>query len=204
MTKSTISHKQSFLPIKKIFGITACVVLIIVLCIVLWGLEHQKNFAEISLISLTIISLALFVFLVISLYKGSKIDDNDNKLEIISIPEIPDINTSEHIDFGGEGIAGLLMGILLWIVVSILFVILLWIFTTVIWAGVILCIGMVYWVFFQAVKIVLKHSSVCKNNIVKSILYAALYTILYTSWIYVLVFIANSVLQWQNINTIHF
>lgn len=173
----------------------SCVVILIVFCIVLWGLEHQKNIYEISIISLTILSLALFLFLVISLYKGSKINDTDNKLEIVGTPDIPDINTLGHnIDFGGEGIAGLLMSILLWIVVSLLFMILLWIFTTIIWAGAILCIGMVYWVFFQAVNIVLKHSSTCKNNIVHSIKYAGLYTILYTFWIYALVFIVHSIL----------
>lgn len=195
MKNIRIRQKQSYLPIKKIFIITSCIVILTLLFTVLWGLECQKNIYEISLVSLTILSLTLFLFLVVSLYKGSELNDTDDKIDIVGTPDIPDINTLGHIDLGGEGIAGLLMGILLWIVVSVLFIILLWIFTTIIWAGAIVCIGMVYWVFFQAIKMVLKHSSTCKNNITLSIKYAGLYSILYTFWIYALVFIANYVLQ---------
>jgi hypothetical protein len=43
MKNIRIRQKQSYLPIKKIFIITSCIVILTLLFTVLWGLEYQKN-----------------------------------------------------------------------------------------------------------------------------------------------------------------
>jgi len=64
-------------------------------------------------------------------------------------------------------------------------------FETVVWVMLMIFLGMLYWVFFRALRLVFKNSVKCKGDFSKSVLLGLGYTLLYTSWMYGIVFVAT-------------
>jgi len=84
----------------------------------------------------------------------------------------------------GQAIGEAMSSILLWILVGFLALIFLWFFGMAVWAGMIVFIAMLYWIFFRALRLVFKNSSQCKGNLLKSLGFGIGYTVLYYFWIY--------------------
>jgi hypothetical protein len=90
-----------------------------------------------------------------------------------------------------EGIEGLLISILLWIVMTLLAGVLFYVFGALVWSGVIIFIAMLYWIFFRALRLVFKNANKCKGNLMLSIAYGLFYTTLYNFWIYGVILMAH-------------
>jgi len=186
--------KQTYLSGKSVFVVSFIVIGITVFTVYLTGKSFNHTIVSNFYISLGIISSSLFVFIFYGLFKGVGLIDNypkNIKTEpIISksyiIPEVPDINI-------GEGIVGMILSILLWIVMSILFVVLLFFLEAIVLFSLFAMLGMLYWVFFRALKFIFKKSKETRNNLVKSFIYAVGYTILYTGWIFGMVYLTELV-----------
>ncbi len=99
-------------------------------------------------------------------------------------PDLPSIEV-------GEGIGGLLISILLWIAMSIIMFALLILLETVFWVSIFIILAMLYWVFFRALKFVFSKSKDTKGNIGISALYSLVYTVLYTGWIFGIVYLSE-------------
>lgn len=84
----------------------------------------------------------------------------------------------------GDGITGILLSLILWLLVTVAIGLCFWLFSAVLWIGFVLFIAMLYWVFFRAWRLFFKHTNTCKGHLSKSVLYALAYTILYNCWIY--------------------
>jgi hypothetical protein len=105
--------------------------------------------------------------------------------------KMPDFSMSGNdMDFTDveEGIWGIILGILLWVLVTLLIGFFLWLFGAILWAGIIGIAAMLYWIFFRSVRRVFKYSNKCKGDLVLSFAYGLFYTFLYNFWIYAIIF----------------
>lgn len=192
MKKLTTSQtERQYLTTKKIFIISIIVAALTIIGIWIFGLGQHRTLYENSVLSTTILSVAFFLFLAINLYRGVKLKDDlgritDRITDKNKMPDLSGLNLSGDSipDVGGDGIAGVIVGIIAWLLISILLVFLLWFFGAVLWVIVLIFAAMLYWIFFRALRLVFKNSNKCKNKISKSVSYALFYTVLYNFWIY--------------------
>ena len=98
--------------------------------------------------------------------------------------DTPDIDT-------GDGIGGLILAILLWILMTILIIILLIVLEAIFWFSIFIILTMLYWIFFRAMKFVFSKSKDTKGDIGNSILYSLAYTFLYVGWIFGIVYLTQ-------------
>ena len=181
MTKKLVTSKT-------VFTVTIVVIVLTTLSIWLFGLgKHRTIFAN-SILSTSILSVAFFLFLTVGLYKGIKLKDDigklTDKLKPSKIPNLADAAAGGDFIHVSDGIEGIILNIVLWVVVTILIALFLWLFGAVVWTGIIVFIAMLYWIFFRALRLFLKYSNKCKGNLTTSIAYGLGYTTLYNFWIY--------------------
>ena len=179
------SKTYKLIETKDIFVVSVIVIVLTILGVYFWGLGQHHTFFENSIISTTILSFAFFLFITVGLYSGIKLKDNLGRIVDKYEPvEGLDITPSTVSLDVGEGIAGLIFGIILWIIMAVVFAIALWIFSNVLVIVVLAFIAMLYWVFFRALRIVFKKSSRSRGDLIESMKWGAAYTILYNFWIY--------------------
>jgi hypothetical protein len=173
---------------KTIFTVTIVVIVLTILGIWLFGLGQHKTIFENSILSTSILSIVFFLFLTLGLYKGIKLKDDighlTNKLKPSKIPNLADAVTGGDFIHVGDGIEGVILSIVLWVIVTILIALFFWLFGAVVWTGIIVFIAMLYWIFFRALRLVFKNSNKCKGVLTTSIAYGLGYTTLYNFWIY--------------------
>ncbi len=189
-------------PLKKLlFGKTLLIaflstIIITLLIVYLTGLASHRSILENSIISLTILAICFFSFLTFGLYNGLNVLDNySHKLqlkwrELLSKDYVDgsfDLPSMETPDLG-DGIGGILLGILLWIVVSALFVLLLISLQAIIWLTLLILAAVIYWGLISALKLIFSKSHECEGDLMKSVTFATGYTILYVGWIYGVVY----------------
>lgn len=178
---------------RNIFIITLIVIPLIILSVWILGLGLDNSLFKNSLISTTILSLAFFLFISIGLYRGVKIKHNLGDLEQKNIFFQKNTDIETDIPDIGDEIFEIIFSIILWLIVSMVASYLLWAFETILWITILNFIGILYWIFFRALRLVFKKSSVCKNNFSKSILYGFSFTMLYNFWIYAIIFMTHHI-----------
>ena len=191
--------RKIFITTKSIFSVSLGVILLTILAVWLFGLGQHRTLYENSLLSTSVLSAAFFLFLVVSLYKGIKLKDDIGRItDKIKTENLPDMSMGLDLPSGipdaGEGLAGILLGILAWIVFSFLLVMLIWVFGTLMWAMILAFVAMLYWIFFRALRLVFKKSKACRGNLKASLAYALGYTVLYIFWIYGIILITHFML----------
>ncbi|WP_313578995.1 hypothetical protein [Chishuiella sp.] len=183
------SPSKKYLTTKNIFIISIIVTILTILGIWLLGIGKQRTLFENSLLSTSLLSISFFLFLSINLYNGTKLKDNLGKItDKINKNNIPDISgidlSSNHIPDVGEGIGGLILGLILWFIISVVLIFLITFLGAVLWIMILIFTAMLYWIFFRALRLVFKNSTKTHNNLILSVFYAFVYTILYNFWIY--------------------
>ncbi|WP_299607300.1 hypothetical protein [uncultured Aquimarina sp.] len=188
---------QTYLNGKSVFTVSLIVIVITILTVYFTGINYNRSLTSNFYISLSIISTALFVFMSYGLYKGVILKDDFPKFksfktgDIIpdsgTIPDLPSID----LDLDDELGAGILLSIVLWIVMTILFLILLVLLEAVFWVSIFIILAMLYWIFFRALKLVFAKSKDTIEDLGNSMLYAIGYTALYTGWIFGIVYISQ-------------
>ncbi len=192
---------------------------IVTITVLVFVLSDRSVFVE-SQITLTIISLCLFAFLTTGLYRGVRLerpakDELDRSIQqfdsrdqaagprwsdffgfllSFSPPDLSHVSLP-HIDLAGvsdagDDLVGCLLTLVLWIGVLILLTILLWVLAQVIAALPVFAV-VLYWVFYRALRVVFAKSRACRGRLLRSIEYGLLYTLLYTGWIFALLWIGR-------------
>lgn len=172
-------------------------VLVTVMLVYLTGLTSHRSVLDNSLISLTVLALFFFFFLVIGLYNGLNVLDNySHRLQLSwrnarrRTPDsswassFPDVSAPDV----GDGLGGIIVGIILWIVLSILLIATLVLLQAVVWVTLVLMIIAIYWVFIRGLRLIFSKSPQCEGNFLKSVAYASGYTIMYIGWIYAVIY----------------
>jgi len=192
---------RKYLTGKKVFIVSLLVMAMTILAIWLFGLGQHRTLFENSILSTTILSIAFFLFLTIGLYNGVKLKDdlgkitdkiNKNNMSDISGLDLPG---GDIPDVDGDEIGGIIVGILAWILVSVVLIFLIWFFGAILWTLVLVFAAMLYWIFFRALRLAFKNSNKCKNDLLKSIYYSVAYTILYNFWIYGIIIASHYVIK---------
>ncbi len=170
-----------------VFGLMVTLVLLLIF-------DHHRRFIKDMEITVTVVAGLLFAVLSVGLYYGARVKKREQMtgdLQTVgSLRGITGSDASGCLDFGnlsfdlgsggcGEAIAGLVLGVLL----LVLLVIGLWLFINValiVFFLVSLALG---WVFHRALRQVFAKSKQCRGDLVNSLYYAAIYTVLYTGWL---------------------
>ncbi|HEX6226572.1 MAG TPA: hypothetical protein VFZ52_19260 [Chryseolinea sp.] len=173
---------------KAVFTTSLIVIALTVIAVYFWGLGNHHTFFDNSIISTTILSIAFFSFVTIGLYKGIKLKDNlgtiIDKYRSVDAGDISaNLPSMEPIDVG-EGLVGIILGILLWLVIAVALSVGLWIFSNVLVIAVLIFVAMLYWIFFRALRLVFKNSNKSKGRLLESLKWGFVYTVLYNFWIY--------------------
>jgi len=176
----------------NVFGISLLVAALTLLSVYFWGLGQHRTFFENSIISTTLLSIAFFLFVTVGLYRGIKLKDSIGEITSEKFVRRGTGNSSLSTDLPsadldmdvGDGIVGVIAAIVLWILLAVLLSFLLWIFANLILVVVAAFMGMLYWIFFRALRLVFKNSNKSKGKLLESIKYGLGYTLLYNFWIY--------------------
>ena len=200
LLKMRITNRRTLVNTKSIFIISLLVITITILSVWFYGIGKHRTVIENSFISTSILSIAFFLFISISLFKGTKLKDNLGKItDKINSKKLESLKDITPTDFSGlelgldvaEGIGGIILSIILWIIVTIILSYLFFALGTIIWFSILLFLGMLYWIFFRALRLIFKKSPECSGNFERSIFYGITYTILYNFWIYGLILLTK-------------
>ncbi|MCL6220514.1 hypothetical protein [Zunongwangia pacifica] len=182
--------KQTYLKGKSVFIVSLIVIGITILTVYLTGINYNRSLTSNLFLSLGIIATALFLFITYGLYTGIGLIDNFPKFRKFKNRDLTSGVTNMDLPSidGGDGIGGLIVSILWWILMSILFVIFLLVLEAVFWFSLFIILAMLYWVFFGALKFVFNKSKDTKGIIGISVMYSFAYTLLYVGWIFGIVY----------------
>jgi hypothetical protein len=186
-------NSRRILTAKSVFNVSLIVAGLTILNVWFFGLGQHRTLFENSILSVSVLAIFFFLFLTLNLYRGVKVKDDFGKIK-------DKINFSEMNDFSsihfkgdipdvdaGEGIAGIIISLILWIAVTFLLAFFLWFFGVVFWTAIIVFMAMLYWIYLRALQLVFRNANQCKGDFIKSALYGFGYTLLYSSWIYMLI-----------------
>ncbi|MFK7970417.1 MAG: hypothetical protein AB8F95_08625 [Bacteroidia bacterium] len=185
--------KETYLKGQSIFIVSLIVIALVTLTVYFTGIHVGRTVTTNFYMSLGIVGSCLFFFMTFGLYRGVKLVDNfpdfkkyemgDLVSSSGSVPELP-------IPDGG-GLGEFLVGIVMWIVMTIAVFVMLIVFEFVLWMSLFVLILMLYWVFFRALKYVFSKKDDTRGKLGLSALYALSYTILYTGWMFGVVYMAE-------------
>ncbi|WP_431157813.1 hypothetical protein [Winogradskyella poriferorum] len=186
--------KQPYLKGKSVFIVSLFVIGITVLTVYLTGINYNRSLTSNLYWSLGIIATALFLFMTYGLYTAIGLIDDFPKFQKFEGGNIIG-NASPTFDIPsidvGDGIGGLLLSIVLWIIMSILFVVLLVVLEAVFWFSLFIILAMLYWIFFRALKFVFSKTKDTRGDLGISAVYALTYTLLYVGWIFGIVYLTE-------------
>ena len=178
-------------PIWRVRSIVLAAVLAVgIISALVFLLGHRSAIVEAE-ITLGIVAAALMLFLTVGLYRGVRVQRETMEfywpdqrsildgLDGSSLPELPDLGIDAD-----DGCLGVIIGILGAVGLGILLLILTWLLINLIWAVWLVLMIALFWVFNRALRIVFARARTCRGNLPNSLRYAALYTLLYTSWLF--------------------
>ncbi len=188
---------------KTVFFSTLVVVPTLTLIVYLTGINEHRTLYLNSILSTTILSIVLFLFIFTGLFNGWKLKDNLgnilNNFERLRNPGFGNIDTISGVDFGGdigeEGGLGCLFSFILWVVIGLFGAIILWFFGAIFWAIILTIAALLYWIIFRAFRLIFRNANICKGNVLKSIGISILFTFLYNCWIYAIIFGAHFLIK---------
>ena len=188
--------KKSFLETKLLSYSTLGIIILVILSVWLSGKDSHHSLFQNSIISTSILAGAFFLFISLGLFYGLKLKDNvghiltKERIKKYS-DKTPEIGGFDLDISAADGIGGIIMSIILWILISLVLVFLLYFLGIFFWATILFFTAMLYWIFFRALRLVFKNSRHCKGNLLKSLAFGFFYSFLYISWIYGIIFLAN-------------
>ncbi|GAA4166111.1 hypothetical protein GCM10022217_39340 [Chryseobacterium ginsenosidimutans] len=188
---------KSFLETKLLSYSTLGIIILVIVSVWLSGTGSHRSLFRNSIVSTSILAVIFFLFISLGLYYGLKLKDNVG--HILTKERIKKYSDNplqmEGFDFDGpalgDGIGGIILSIILWILVSIVLVFLLYFLGIFFWATILFFTAMLYWIFFRALRLVFKNSRHCKGQLLRSLGFGFFYSFLYISWIYGIIFLVT-------------
>lgn len=188
-------QKKNYLKGKTVFIVSLVVIGATFLTVWLTGINYNREITSNLYLSLSIIGFILFVFMAYGLYHGIGLEDNFPKYKNYKKGEF--LNYSAPGSFGnsdadvGEGIAGILISIVLWVIMTVAIILSIILLEAIFWFSLFIIVMMLYWVFFRALKLVFNKSHKTVGGLLLSISYSLTYTALYLGWIFAIVYLTE-------------
>jgi len=192
-------------------------VVVSITVLVFW-ISYSPAYVELQ-ITLQVIAAVLFAFLTLGLYRGVRLKrPHREPLSFTPLSQSAGASGAQpsrgdllefaarfmaemrppHIDLdvgdaagGADDLLGCLVSIVVWIVASIVLAFLLWLLAQVLWATLFVLIAALYWLFYRALRIVFARSRLCQGRLLLSLRYALVYTMLYTGWMFGLLWLGR-------------
>jgi hypothetical protein len=156
-------------------------------------------------ITLTAVALFMFAFLAIGLYYGARIRKKETvhgDLQLVGTGGVfkGSGDASGCLDIGsfadlGDGCSEAIGGIIVGILLLIVLIIGIWVFINVGLIVIFLLSIAVGWIFHRAIRQVFSKSRRCRGDLVNSLYFAAIYTILYTGWLFIILYAADYLMK---------
>lgn len=188
----TKTAKRKYLKGKSVFLISLLVVGVTFLTVWLTGINYNRDITANLYLSLSVIGTILFLFMSYGLYTGIGLTDNFPRYRHFKKGDFLSYNTPDADLSGadtGDGIAGIIVSVALWIVMTIAMILLFILLEAVFWISIFIILTMLYWVFFRALKLVFSKADIAKGNLTTSVFYSLSYTALYLGWIFGIVYL---------------
>jgi hypothetical protein len=185
---------------RQVFIISLIVIVLTAGLVFLQGLGNHRSLLVNSVLTTTVLSVAFFSFVAIGLYRGVKLrHDFEIKWDARRFrfdydapsPSVDSLAEIEAPDLGGDDLGEVIIAIIGWILISIFTILLLWIVSNIFVAVVMVFVGMLYWIFFRALRLVFRHSAKSKGDLLTCIRIGITYTLLYNFWIYGIFFLTD-------------
>ncbi|HLP95910.1 MAG TPA: hypothetical protein VK168_17835 [Saprospiraceae bacterium] len=188
-----------YIDTRMVFYVTIWVAVLTICGVWLFGLGQHNSLYHNAITSTTILSAAFFLFLTSGLYRGVRLKNSMEKLrDRLNKATYPNLEEgtsgADWLDVG-DGIGGIILSVVFWLIATILIWVFLWFFGVVLWTVVLAFVAMLYWVFFRAMLMVFKHVPHCKNRLLPSAGYGLIYTILYMGWVYFVIIGTHLILE---------
>lgn len=146
-------------------------------------ITHKSIYDEMEYIIIAV-ALIMFGFLVNGLYSGAKIKGKPSLPNIKFLGKTIDFTSGiDALDFDFDG------GPIGWLFASIVVIVLFVLFSTIIWALFLILLFIFSWLVFRAIRLVLIKGMLCKGDLKKSFQLAAQYTLLYSGWLFAVIWI---------------
>jgi hypothetical protein len=188
-------HRPNLINSKTVFISTLIVAPTLTLIVYFTGLKAHRTLYLNSLFSTTILSIVFLAFITTGLYNGWKLKESlGNLLDKFHLWKKPSTSTMDisglDINLGdveGEGIAGCIGALFIWIAIGLFGSIIMWWLGAVLWVTILIIAGILYWIIFRAFRLIFRNSAKCRGDLVKSFGTALLFTVLYNCWIYAII-----------------
>lgn len=170
------------------------VLLTSVLLIFLVGDQSPLVKAELLTASM---ALLMFTFLSCALFKGVRVHKREQFPELTALEEAfkQNENALGDVPFKAVGaaddLAGLVVGLMMFVVLLVVGLLLLPLIMNVLWVGVFMVIAAAFWIVHRGLRYVLVYSRSTRGDLGKSVWYALRYTMVYSGWLFGLLAIAR-------------
>ena len=185
---------RPYLKGKTVFIVSLLVIGVMALTVWLTGIQYHRALTTNFYLALGII---LFVFMSYGLYKGVGLKDDFPKYQSYKTGTFMEYDAAGRFKMPdtdmGDGLAGVLLSIVLWVVMGIVFLLMLLFLEVLFWFSLFILIMMLYWVFFSALKQVFSKAAQTRGNLFLALAYALGYTLLYTGWLFGIVMLSTMV-----------
>jgi len=185
---------RPYLKGKTVFIVSLLVIGVMALTVWLTGIQYHRALTTNFYLALGII---LFVFMSYGLYKGVGLKDDFPKYQSYKTGTFMEYDAAGRFKMPdtdmGDGLAGVLLSIVLWVVMGIVFLLMLLFLEVLFWFSLFILIMMLYWVFFSALKQVFSKAAQTRGNLFLALAYALGYTLLYTGWLFGIVLLSTMV-----------
>jgi hypothetical protein len=174
----------------------------LIFIVYLTGLRDHRTLYENSLIIATGLGVATFVLMTTGLYYGWRMKGKQRPLKdyIARTRELkaPEVNFDglEGLGFpSGEGDGeGCVLSIVAGIILSGLAILIIWLAGLFFLGALIAIGGVIYWIIWNAFRLVFRNSPRCRNNLFLSIRIALMYCCIYYLWLYGIILIGHWVM----------
>ena len=178
---------------RTVFTATLIIIPALTFIVYLSGINEHRSLYYNSILSTTILSVVFLIFITTGLYRGWKLKENVgnlmNKLDKLERPSAGSSEGLSHLDIPDvSDDEGCLFSIVGWIIVGVFGTVILWSVGAFLWAAVLVIAALLYWIIFRSYRLIFRNSAKCKNNFSKSFSIALLFTLLYSCWIYAIIF----------------
>ncbi len=175
--KIRVSSKLLFFTLLIVSGLT-------ILFVWLFNLGEHKTLFENTFTSTWIISTVLFQFLFFGLYHGFKMKEDLGRI----VEKQKYLDVSSDLGYYFNGSASEIEAIFVAILAIPLAIALIINFAIFFWTSILIFVAIFYWVFYRAIKFTFNKSSICHNNLTRSLFYSFGLTLMYTFWFFAIIF----------------
>lgn len=154
-------------------------------------LDPTRVFVNNYLIGASAISILFLIFVVWGLYRGVIIEDDSaqNLLNPVRIqkPGILSIKWLTEFISVADGLEGIILGVLLWIIFAVVLFVIIFVFGIVLWIVLFLFGSFVYLIFFRLLKPLFSDTIKCRHNFTRSLGFGLLYMFLYNLFLLMII-----------------